>query len=108
MFLAEDYEQIVNYNGDIVGFYYDDLKTGPSYDVNRTSEKMNEYFWTGGWRIEDAGRTIMDGGCPDDCVFQDVSMYFVLEASSMTITLFGPLVTSEQTVEEVKRIDSLK
>ena len=67
---------------------------------------MDEYTWTGGWRAQDtAEQTIWFGGCDEECLFQNIGLYFILETSSMRITKITRLGI-EDILLEVERIDN--
>ncbi|MDJ0763958.1 MAG: hypothetical protein QNJ97_13335 [Myxococcota bacterium] len=105
MFLSNAYEEIRKYNADIVGFYYYDLAIPDRYTAQEASEKMDEFTWTSGWRMEDVDNVIWNGGCPDDCVFNTVSTFITVETATMKVVGYGGLYLVEDVLEDLKKIN---
>ncbi len=89
----------------MVGFYFHDLAIPERYTPAEASAKMDEMGWTGGWRMEDVDNVIWNGGCPDDCVFNQQSTFITLEAATMKVVGYGGLYLVPEVLEDIKAID---
>ncbi len=105
MFLAQAYEEVLGYNADIVGFYFEDLLVPERYTVDEASAKMDELLWTSGYRMEDVDSVIWSGGCPDDCVFNVQSTFITVETRTMKVVGYGGLYLVEDILKDLKKID---
>jgi hypothetical protein len=103
--LGTNYDIIRGYNAELVAGYYTDLVSGESMTPAEVSEVFNEvHKWPGGWRIQDIDKTIWNGGCADECLFQAPPVFFVLSTATMAIDSFNP-IGFEGIIEAIQKID---
>ncbi|MDJ0764654.1 MAG: hypothetical protein QNJ97_16870 [Myxococcota bacterium] len=102
--IGNNYDKITAANGDIVGIYIDPLEAGTSIPPEAVTEKMAEFNWEGGWRVQDVDQEIWNGGCDNECLFQENIVFFVLDTKKMKIVSHNP-IGFDGILEVVQQID---